>query len=461
MLALAGLALVASQLALITSTRGLTHQNATTFAAVAPLMFWLAVPAGLLLLGGRRLIRVVETPFAWIILVAVGLLMRLVWLGQMPPLDDDYFRYLWDGALVANGLDPYLHAPGLFLGKDAGPEPFRAIAAGAQHTLDNINFNDMRTIYPGAAQVAFAVAHLIEPFKYDGLRVVFIGGEIATFVLLIVCLRTLGQPVFWGALYWWNPLPATMTVGLVHVDALIPPLVLGALILMARDRPNWALVLLGLGAGVKIWPLLLAPMVLWPLLRDPRRLIVACLVLGATLAIVLGPVLVSTLRPGSGLSAYAMGWTNNNAFYAWTVQGLNALLGRSDVAERALRLGLAVATGLIALYQGTRGDATLQSLLRRALIVSACVFYLSPAQFPWYAVWFLPLAVLGRSWPLLLASALLAFYYMFFPQWPLENGSLFFYGIAFIHSVPVLSWLLIEAYQERKRAPATGVTGTT
>jgi hypothetical protein len=215
-------------------------------------------------------------------------------------------------------------------------------------------------------------------------------------------------------------------------------------------------VLIGLGAGVKIWPLLLAPMVLWPLVREPRRAAVATLALGAVLLAVLGPVLWSTLQPGSGLTAYAHGWTNNNAFYAWTLVGLKTLFGQTGIGqgegiERALRLTLASATALLALGQAFRGQETLDSILSRGLIIAAGVFYLSPAQFPWYAVWFLPLAVLRGSWPLLLASAVLPFYYMFFPQWPLEQGSLFFYGIAFIHSVPVLGWLLYEAVVRRQQ----------
>lgn len=451
---LLGLALVAAQVPLIRMTLGLHHGNATTMAAVLPLILGLAIPTAVLLALGPRLIASEPTPFTWLAIILCGALLRLVWIGQVPPLDDDYFRYLWDGAVVANGLDPYRYGPSEFLAKTSGPDAYVRLAAGktVQDILDNVNFNDMRTIYPGVAQVAFALGYLLGPFKVDGLRLVFMAGEIATFVLLVRLLKETGRSPLWSALYWLNPFPAVMTIGIVHVDAIISPLVLGALLMHARGRPVWAVVLIGLGAGVKIWPLLLAPMVLWPLVRQPRRAVVATLVLGVVLLAVLGPVLWSTLRPGSGLTAYAHGWANNNAFYAWTLVGLKALFGQGEGIERALRLTLAAATSLIALAQAFRGQNTLDSILARGLIVAASVFYLSPAQFPWYAVWFLPLAALRGSWPLLLASAVLPFYYMFFPQWPVEHGSLFFYGIAFIHSLPVLGWLLYEAVARRWRA---------
>ena len=241
-----GVMLVAAQVLLIHTTRGLTHVNAETIWAVALLILGLAIPAALLLASGPTLIRSEPTPFIWAALFVGGLSMRAVWFGQVPPLDDDFFRYLWDGALVANGLDPYRYAPGEFFATSTGPEAYRRLAAGVQTILESVNFNDMRTIYPSVAQAAFALGYLIAPFEVDGLRIVFLAGEVATFVLLVKVLRETGRSPLWSVVYWWNPLPALMAVGLAHVDALIPPLVIGALLMHARGRSNWAVALLGL-----------------------------------------------------------------------------------------------------------------------------------------------------------------------------------------------------------------------
>ncbi len=447
--------LVAAQVLIMSTTRGLTHHNAETIALVLPLILGVAIPAAVLLLAGHTLVKSEPTPFIWAALITIGLLMRAVWFGQVPPLDDDFFRYLWDGAVVANGLDPYRYAPGAFLGTGSGLEAYRKLAVGAQGILENVNYNDQRTIYPSVAQLAFALGYLIAPFKIDGLRVVFLAAEIATFVLLIKVLRESGRSPLWSVVYWWNPLAALMAVGLSHVDAIIPPMVIGALLMHWRGRSNWAVALIGLGAGVKIWPLLLAPMVLWPLVRTPRKAFVASMVLGGTLLAALGPVIWSALQPGSGLTAYASQFSSNNAFYSWTLVGINKLFGQPEGGERMLRLVLAGATAVIALAQAFRGNDTLDSILSRGLIVAASLFYLSPAQFPWYAIWFLPLATLRGCWPLLLATAVLPFFYLYYPPWSLPIGSLLFYGIAFIHSLPVLGWLLYDAVAGRHQPAGT------
>ena len=453
-----GILLVASHVVLIRITCGLNHDTAAIFTAVLPLILGLAVPAALLLALLPRLVAMPASRFAWFALIAVGLLMRLVWFGVVPPLEDDYNRYLWDGAVVAHGASPYTHGPGMFLAGSVAPSGYPHLAPGVEAILGDINYPEMRSIYPSVAQAAFAGAHMLAPFKIDGLRVVFLAGELVTLALLVLLLGRLGRSWVWAIAYWWNPLPAAMLVGLVHVDALIPPFVLGAVLMMATQRPHGAMVLIGLGAGVKVWPLLLAPMVLWPLLRDPRRLLSAGAVLAAALLVAMGPLVWSAMRPGSGLSAYASGWSNNNGFYAWALYGVYLLAGSSPVAEAVFRPLIALATGLIALWMGTRGDSSLASLSVRALVVSAAVFYLSPAQFPWYAAWFLPLAALTGNRALLIASATLPAYYTFFPLWPVASGVWFFYGTAFIHSVPVLAALLWTRYNGGQRFFRAGQT---
>ena len=42
---------------------------------------------------------------AWVFIL--GLLARLVMFASTPALEDDHYRYLWDGGVLANGFNPY------------------------------------------------------------------------------------------------------------------------------------------------------------------------------------------------------------------------------------------------------------------------------------------------------------------------------------------------------------------
>jgi alpha-1,6-mannosyltransferase len=451
--ACAGGALLASEMALIWYTQSLTHATATTIASVLPLILGLAVPTALLLAMGRRLENLQPSGPALLVVFLVGLALRAAWFGAPAPLEDDFQRYLWDGALVANGLDPYRYAPDQFLASTSIPAGYEAIALVGRNTIEGIYFADLRTIYPSGAQLSFALAYMVSPFDIDGLRSVFVAAEIVTFGLLIAMLAQLKASPLWSALYWWNPTVAFALVGIAHVDALVPPLVLGALLMAMRGRAIAAVALLGAGAGVKIWPVLLVPLVLARIRNEPRRLALAGLLLVAVLAVAVGPVVVSALAPGSGLTAYAASWSNNNAFFAWAARLLGSLVDETN-AQRMLRAAVALAGLAIALGAAYRAGKQPGELARASLIVAAAVFYLSPAQFPWYVAWFLPLAVLLRCWPLLLASATLPSYYLFYPLWTAGRGDLFLLGAAFLHSVPVLGWLLADALGRPRGEPA-------
>ncbi len=456
--AVAGVALVLAQVILIRVTLGLDHDTATAFARVWPLILGLAVPAGIAFAFAPRLVTLSPTRAALGVLVVAGLAMRLVWFGQTPPVETDFERYMWDGGIVAHGMNPYRFPPQLFDGNGAeAPKAYRDLATTTPEGLfKRINFPDMRTIYPSTGQAAFALAHWIAPFKVDGLRVVFLAGEIVTLCLLLLLLRDMNRSLLWAALYWWNPLPVYFAIAIAHVDALVPPCVLAALLFAYRQRTFLAMAMLGVGAGVKVWPVVLAPIIVAPLVwrreqRDWTTAFIACAVLGVVLVAAVGPVVWSALTPGSGLTAYSQGWSMNNAPFAWGAWAIFKLTGSWDTAQIALRPVVAGATAIIAIAAAVTGDRTLPSLANRMLLVAATVFYLSPAQFPWYALWFLPLAALAQSWPLLFASVVLPAYFLFFPLWAMPGGGdTFFFGAAFIHSVPVLGWLVWDWQRNRQ-----------
>jgi len=238
-------------------------------------------------------------------------------------------------------------------------------------------------------------------------------------------------------LYWWNPTIVYCLIGIVHVDALVPPLVLGALLAIRRDRIALAVTLLGIAAGVKFWPALLVMLALATVRGDWARLARCVAVALAVHAVSVGPVLISPLQPASGLGAYASGWAINNAPFAWAVLLLGEFFGEAS-AQWVLRALAAVAGCAAALLVAYHSNGSLRSVLRGSLLVAAMVFYLSPAQFPWYAVWFLAPAAAMQNWPLLMASVSLPVYYLFFPLAATGRADYFQLGLAFIHVLPVL-----------------------
>src|SRR4029453_16842488 len=81
---------------------------------------------------------------AWIL--GVALVARLLLIPSAPTLSEDAYRYLWDGSLVRDGINPYVHAPS---------DP--ALVERRNELFARLNHADVPTIYPPAAQLFFGV----------------------------------------------------------------------------------------------------------------------------------------------------------------------------------------------------------------------------------------------------------------------------------------------------------------
>jgi hypothetical protein len=217
--------LIAAQIGLVWLSPGLTGRRTTTFEEVIPLIAVLAGSAAIglaaALVAWRR--RPQTTRAALLLIIAGGLAMRLVWFGATPPMEDDYYRYLWDGAVTASGGDPYAVAPKDVAAAGLSDRRLQSLADASGAILQNVNFPDLRTIYPGTAQVVFAAAYLIAPFQIDGLRAVFLVADGAAVLALAVLLSRLGHPPWLIALYWLNPMVVYTGIGRVHADVVMVP----------------------------------------------------------------------------------------------------------------------------------------------------------------------------------------------------------------------------------------------
>ena len=334
------------------------------------------------------------------LILAAGVAMRALMIPSQAVLEDDFYRYLWDGAVTAAGMNPFSLAPGAAR-LEAAPPPVRALAEAGGGVLDRVNHPHLKTIYPPVAQAAFAMGHWIEPWSLRAWRLVCLGGELATVAALLALLVTLGRPLAWMALYWLNPLVVKELLNSAHMEAIVLPLVMASVLLLARRRALWAVVPLGLAIGAKIWPAVLVPLVLRPLLARPGRLVVAVAMLGAIVLASALPPLLGGIDGQSGFVAYASYWQTNSALFQSVLRAtrwlFEALALPGDLAGTASRLAVAGLVGVIALTAAWRPAAGPRDVVMRARLTVIALFLLSPAQFPWYGTWAL---VFLPFWPL-------------------------------------------------------------
>lgn len=382
----------------------------------------------------------------WILVV--GALIRALMFFSTPILEDDFYRYLWDGAVLARGFNPYKYSPQSILnGFDSTgmiPDALLHLARESGEIIRRINHPYLSTIYPPVSQAAFTLAYWLSPFSLTAWRLVLLGFDLATLCLLIPVLRVLKLPLSWLAVYWWNPLLVKEVINSGHMDLVALPLVLGAVLYSLHDRPLGALVCLAGAIGVKIWPLVLLPLVLRPLISSPRRLGFGLILFGLLTGILFLPVLVVGWVDHSGFLAYGQRWEMNDALFKLFHGGTWLILQAVDLQNYAQFAARLLAVGLIALWVTWLVRSPIrdgQDFSQRCLLAVAAVFLLSPTQFPCYYVWLIPLLAIRPQASLLLLTVLLPLYYLRFFFLSRGQAAVFDYGIVWLEYLPV--WILL------------------
>lgn len=385
------------------------------------------------------------------LMVAIGVGLRLMVFFGEPALEDDYYRYMWEGALTANGISPYAVSPRA--AKAAAPDTVVGrLAEEAGPVLARVSHPDMTSTYPPVAQAAFALAYLASPWNLAAWKIVALAGDAATMVLLLMLLGDAGRSSLWAALYWWNPIVIKEIANSGHMDAIVTALVLAALLCGARQRRIGAVLMLGLAIGSKLWPALLVPLVLRPLWPRLLPLTAALAPLLTMTALWLVPTWWHGLDPDAGYVAYVQHWTTNSALSP-AIESLSRLslrpFGLEQSAWAAARISAALVLGGFALWQAKSGIAGTPDLMRRAAIVTASLVLLSPAQFPWYMIWMLPFLAFRPSLGLLATTVTVPLYYVAFHLYARDSYAVFKDWVVWAIWAPVWVLLLVEALSRR------------
>jgi alpha-1,6-mannosyltransferase len=137
-------------------------------------------------------------------------LICIVGLFSSPMLEDDHFRYLWDGFITATTGRPYLYSPSHYFGLNPVNEVMQA-------PLSGINHPDIGTVYGPLLQVIFAVAYLIAPAKLWPLKVLLA----VVLVQIVFVLGKLKVSPKWVFAFCLHPLLIKESILTAHPDLLL------------------------------------------------------------------------------------------------------------------------------------------------------------------------------------------------------------------------------------------------
>ncbi len=341
--------------------------------------------------------------------LAAGL-FRLLLMGVLPSLSDDYVRFLWDGRLLAHGYNPYLYLPNQLI-----QTPIAATAGLTDSLFRGLNSASYFTVYPPLNQAFFALATRLSPTSVlgavIGLRIPIILADMGCLMLMTSLLRRFNRNPNLALLYGLNPLVILELTGNIHFEGVMLFFVMLAAWLFVQGHVMRSAVALALGITTKLLPLILLPLVIWHL-GWQRGLLYSLLTGAVTIALFL-PFLSFDLAHNifSSLNLYFQKFEFNASIYylirtvGYWVKGYN-IIGR---AGAGLFLGSTVSILWLAFYRFQH--QALRHLPVRVLLTLTVYWLLATTVHPWYITSLVAASVFTRfRYPLVWSGVIILSY---------------------------------------------------
>ena len=164
-------------------------------------------------------------------------------------LSKDMYRYIWDGRVQQNGINPYLYPP-----SSEELKPLRD-----DKIYPNINRKDYPTVYPAGAQLVFRVFHILAGDRIIGFKGLMVFFDVMTVLMLLALLRADGFEETRVFIYAWNPLVIFEIGYSGHLEGLTVFLMVLAFYLNAIKKKMPAVIALAFSSATKLYPALVLP----------------------------------------------------------------------------------------------------------------------------------------------------------------------------------------------------------
>ncbi|MFO7536581.1 MAG: glycosyltransferase family 87 protein [Chloroflexota bacterium] len=297
-----------------------------------------------------------------------------------PTLSDDMYRYVWNGRIQTHGISPYQYPPN-------SPELAHLRDAAI---YPHINRKASVTIYPPAAETAYAVLWRIWPDSVRWFQIAMAAGGLLAGILLLKVLAQLHLSPARVLIYLWSPLLHFETAHAAHVDGLILPLLVGAWWARLRERDSLVGILLGLATAVKLYPIILLPSLWRSQERQGRWQMPLAFTL--TLTICYAP---AVLDNGIGVIGYLPDYLHESFNRGVPAGSLYLLFTRLGIdSNLGVLLVMLLTLSLIAFIQVWQPATDGVTAVRRCLWPMAAFTLLTQNLCAWYLLWLLPLIAL-------------------------------------------------------------------
>ncbi|WP_127018645.1 polyprenol phosphomannose-dependent alpha 1,6 mannosyltransferase MptB [Flagellimonas beolgyonensis] len=345
-----------------------------------------------------------------------GILFRLLFLVAVPNLSQDFYRFIWDGELIKNGINPYLFTPDQILEKG---EIIIANMEELRNGMSDLNARHYSN-YPPVNQLFFAFAALMGGGSVFGsmlvMRLLIVLADIGIVYWgqkLLQNLNLSSHMVFW---YFLNPLVIIELTGNLHFEGVMLFFFVAAMYVISKNRWIWATPLYAASIMIKLVPVLFLPMFLKYF--GFKKSALFYILVGVFSLVLLLPfyasVFIDNFSETVGL------WFSNFEFNASiynVVKKIAVTYYEAKPWELIKSYGSLIAKlaiGIFLLLALLRKNNTLQASITSMVLALTLYYFMSSTVHPWYVVFLLGISIFTNyRFPLVWSFAVILSYYAY------------------------------------------------
>lgn len=382
-------------------------------------------------------------------LFALGLLSRLIFLFTEPNLSQDFYRFIWDGELVCNFINPYLAIPNTLITQ---PDLVISNAEQLHQGMGSLSARHFSN-YPPLNQLFFALGTFLGGKSIlgaiIGLRSIIILADIGVFYFGRKLLKKLNHSphlIFW---YFLNPLILIELTGNLHFEGVMLFFFVWSIYLLSINKWQWAGVVLACSIAIKLVPLLFLPLFLKHF--SFKRSITFYVIVGITCLLLFAPFYSSEFI--ANYSKTVGLWFSNFEFNAsmWNVVkkiGIQFDAKPWELIKTYGKITPVLTVCIVLLFTFLRKNQDLRTLLSSMLWILTLYYLLSATVHPWYIIFLVSLSVFTKFRYAFIWSLLVVLSYFAYSQIDFSEN---LYLLTFEY-IAVLGYIIYEIGTHRNKS---------
>ncbi len=383
------------------------------------------------------------------LLLAIGILSRFIFLLTEPDLSQDFYRFIWDGELVRNFINPYLEVPDALISQ---PDLIIQNAEQLYQGMGSLSAKHFSN-YPPLNQLLFALATFLGGKSILGsviaLRGIIVLADIGIFYFGRKLLKRLNRSPHLIFYYFLNPLVIVELTGNLHFEGVMLFFFVWAIYLLDINKWQWAGVVLACSISVKLVPLVFLPLFLKHF--SLKKSVVFFIIIGLTSVVLFAPFYTSEFIHNYSKTIGL--WFSNFEFNAGLYNLVKQIAIQFDAKPWELikvygKITPILTVFIVLSFTLLRKNQDLRVLLSSMLWVLTLYYFLSATVHPWYVVFLVMLSVFTSFRYAIVWSATAVLSYFAYSQPDFQEHL----GILVIEYSAVFGYMIYEIVTHRNKS---------